>query len=185
MWLGPQMPTQPDIVEAMLRSALLADMDPTTARDLALRFEVRPFSKGQTLIAAGAGGRALLEVLAGTADVFVRDGVHRYRVAQIEAGGITGEGAFFSGDSRAADVIGSSEGLVAVLPISAYLTLVRGDNPAAEALERAVLSHLGRRVSETDARLTALLSSRERGGLKGALGAIFGFTETAPVVDHG
>jgi len=179
------MPTHPDMVEALLRSQLLADMSPEQRADLSLRFEVRPFSSGQTLIADGSGGRALLEILAGTADVYVREAEHRYRVAQLEPGGIAGEAAFFSGQSRAADVIGSSEGIVAVLPWAAYLTLSRDDNSAAEALERAVFSHLERRVVETNARLSALLASRETGGLKGALANILGIVDSAPVVDHG
>lgn len=179
------MPVQPDIVEALLRSQLMAEMRPEERRALAPRFEVRPFTAGTTLIAAGAGGRALLEILAGTADVFVREGEHRYRVAQLEPGGLAGEGAFFSGASRGADVVGSSEGIVAVLPYAAYLTLAREDNPAAEVLERAILANLGRRVLETNARLNALLSARNRGGLKGTLNTILGIPESAPVIDHG
>ena len=53
------MPTQPHMVEALLRSQLMAHMTDDERRDLALRFEVRPFSAGQTLIAEGAEGRKL------------------------------------------------------------------------------------------------------------------------------
>ena len=77
--LRVQMPSHPDMIEALLRSQLLADMSTEQRRDLSLRFEVRPFSSGQTLIAHGSGGRALLEILAGTADVFVKEEEHRYR----------------------------------------------------------------------------------------------------------
>jgi CRP-like cAMP-binding protein len=185
MLLGNQMPVQPDIIETLTRSELLADMTVEQRRDLALRFEVRPFSSGQTLIAAGGEGRSLMELLAGTANVFVREDGHRYKIAHLEPGNIAGEGAFFSGDSRGADVVGASEGMVAVLPYAAYKTLAAENKPAAMALERAVLVHLERRVLETNARLSALLASRERGKLTAAFNAIFGIAETAPVLDHG
>ena len=179
------MPSHPDMIEALLRSQLMADMSDEQRRALSLRFEVRPFSQGQTLIADGAGGRALLEILAGTADVFVKEDDHRYRVAQLEPGGIAGEAAFFSGESRAADVVGSSEGIVAVLPWPAYVALSQQDSSAAEALERAVLTHLCGRVLETNARLDALLAARESGGLKGVIQSLLGARDTVPVVDHG
>jgi len=175
-WLLHQMPANPDMIEMLLRSPLLAEMDEDMRQDLALRFETRPFTAGQTLIASGAEGRALLEILAGTADVFVRDGDHRYRVAQMEPGGIAGEGAFFEGTPRTADVIGSSEGIVAVMPWSAYVTLANEQNPAAEALERAVLGHLTRRLTETNARLSALIDARATDGFKSTFQRWFGFS---------
>ena len=179
------MPSQPDMIEALLRSQLLADMSPEQRRDLSLRFEVRPFSAGQTLIADGAEGRALLEILAGTANVYVKEDEHRYRVAQLEPGSIAGETGFFSGQTRSADVIGSSEGIVAVLPWPAYVALTHQDSSAAEALEKAILCHLNNRVLETNARLQALLTAREKGGLKSVVQSLLGMRESAPVVDHG
>lgn len=178
------MPVHPDMIEMLIRSPLLADVSAEIRSDLALRFETRPFTSGQTLIADGAGGRALLEILTGTADVFVRERDHRYRVATLEPGGLVGEGAFFSGTPRAADVIGSSEGIVAVLPWDAYMSLVQAGHPGAEAIERAVVAHLTRRVKETNARLSALLDAQRSGGLKNALSKFFGITTPAPVVNH-
>ena len=102
------MPTQPHMVEALLRSQLMAHMTDDERRDLALRFEVRPFSAGQTLIADGSEGRKLLEILAGTAEVRVRDGEHGYRVAQLGPGSISGEAAFYAGTARGAERAGTS-----------------------------------------------------------------------------
>ncbi len=178
------MPALPDMVEMLLRSPLLADVDPAIRTDLALRFETRPFTAGQTLIADGAGGRALLEILTGTAEVFVREGDHRYRVATLEPGSLVGEGAFFSGLPRAADIVGSSEGIVAVLPWNAYLNLAQSGHPGAEAIERAVVTHLTRRVKETNVRLSVLLDAQRSGGLKNALSKFFGIPTTAPVINH-
>lgn len=179
------MPNQPHMVEALLRSQLMAHMTDEERRDLALRFEVRPFSAGQTLIAAGSDGRKLFEILAGTAEVRVRDGEHGYRVARLGPGSISGEAAFYADTTRTADVIGTSEGIVAVLPRTAYLSLIQQNSDAAEALDKTVLEHLGRRVIETNARLEALLSAKQDGGLRGALQAILGIKDRVPVVDHG
>ena len=178
------MPAHPDMIEMLLRSPLLANMDGDLRSDLALRFETRPFTSGQTLIADGAGGRALLEILTGTADVFVREGDHRSRVATLEPGSLVGEGAFFSGAPRSADVVGSSEGIVAVLPWNAYKSLVQAGHPGAEAIEHAVVTHLTKRVKETNARLSALLDAQRSGGLKTAMNKFFGIATAAPVVNH-
>ena len=163
------------MIEMLLRSPLLAHMDEEIRQDLALRFETRPFTAGQTLLAAGAEGRALIEILAGTADVFVRDGDHRYKVAQLEPGALAGEGAFFAGTPRTADIVGSSEGIVAVMPWDAYITLVRDGKPSADALERAVLGHLTKRLAETNARLSALIDARQTDGFKSSFQRWFGF----------
>ena len=171
-----QMPAQPDMIEMLMRSPLLAHMDEDVRQDLALRFETRPFTAGQTLIASGADGRALLEILAGTADVYLREGDHRYKVAELEPGGIAGEGAFFAGTTRTADIVGNSEGIVAVMPWSAYCTLVQDRKPAADALEQAVLGHLTTRLKQTNARLSALIDARQTDGFKSTFQRWFGFS---------
>ncbi len=179
------MPANPDLIEMLSRSPLLAEMEPEIRTDLALKFETRPFTAGQTLIADGSEGRALLEVLTGTAEVFVRDGDHRYRVATLEPGDLAGEHAFFSGDARAADVVGSSEGIVAVLHWDAYRSLAQAGHPGAALLELAVLSSLRDRVIKTNARLGALVDASRTDGIRAAFGRLFGRTVPAPVVDHG
>lgn len=177
------MPTQPHMVEALLRSQLMAHMTDAQRRDLALRFEVRPFSSGQVLIADGSDGRGLLEVLAGTAEVRVRDGDHSYRVATLEPGSIAGEAAFYSGSSRGADVVGTSEGIVAVLPRTAYLSLLAQGSSAVDALDRTVMDHLAARVTQTNARLEAMLSARGNSSLLGALQSIIGSPSPSVVND--
>jgi CRP-like cAMP-binding protein len=179
------MPANPDLIEMLSRSPLLADMEPEIRTDLALKFETRPFTAGQTLIADGSEGRALLEVLTGTAEVFVRDGDHRYRVATLEPGDLAGEHAFFSGDARAADVVGSSEGIVAVLHWDAYRSLAQSGHPGAALLELAVLASLRERTIKTNARLGALVDAGRNDGLRAAFGRLFGRAVSAPVVDHG
>lgn len=179
------MPSNPDLIEMLSRSPLLADMDPEIRTDLALKFETRPFTSGQTLIADGSGGRALLEVLTGTADVFVRDEDHRYRVATLEPGDLAGEHAFFSGATRAADVVGTSEGIVAVLHWDAYRSLAQSGHPGAAMLELAVLASLRHRALETNARLGALVDAAQTDGFRTAFARLFGRALSAPVVNHG
>jgi CRP-like cAMP-binding protein len=183
--LNDEMPSNPDLAQMLLRSKLLGEMDHAHRAALALRFEPRPFSTGQVLIAAGAAGGELLEVLAGTADVFVRDGDSRFRVAELTPGSLAGERSFFDPHTpRNADVIGSSEGIVAALPRNAYLALVADEHPAAAALERVVMNMVAARLNRTDARIGRLLEAHRTGGLLDALGRIFGRpTPTAGVKD--
>ena len=164
-----------DRVEMLLRSPLLATMDPAQREALALRFETRPFTPGQVLLSAGADGDELLEILAGTAEVFVRDEDTRYRIAVLEPGGLAGELTFFDADApRSADVVGTSEGIVAALPRTAYLALAAEEALAATALERSVIRHISQRLYQTNAQLTGLIESQRTGGLVSALGRWFG-----------
>ena len=61
------------------------------------------------------------------------------------------------------------------------------NHAAAEALDKhkQVLEHLSQRVIETNARLGALLTAKQDGGLKGALQTMLGIKDSVPVVDHG
>jgi CRP-like cAMP-binding protein len=180
------MATQPDLVEMLLRSSLLAEMEPDHRDALALRFEARPFTAGQVLIGAGSTGGELLEILAGTAEVFARDGEQRYRVAELVPGSLAGELSFFDPHTpRSADVVGSSEGIVAALPRNAYLSLVAEGHTAAAALERAVMRQAGARLQMTNARLSRLLDAHRSGGLIGALGRLFGKPTRTPGVGDG
>ncbi|MGB0638844.1 MAG: Crp/Fnr family transcriptional regulator [Myxococcota bacterium] len=180
------MPAKSDMVEMLLRSPLLADMEASVRQDLALRFETRPFTNGQTLLSTGADGRALLEILAGTAEVYLREDGHRYRVAQLEPGAITGEGAFFNGTApRTADVVGTSEGIVAVLPWTAYQALALEGHLGALAIERAVLAQLGHRLKETNVRLRALLDNQKTGAFENTFKRLFNIPTAAPGVHDG
>jgi CRP-like cAMP-binding protein len=178
------MPSNSDMIEMLYRSPLLAEMDPKIRNDLALKFETRPFTAGQTLLSDGAGGRALMEILTGTADVFVREGDHRYRVATLEPGDLAGEQAFFTGSPRAADMVGTSEGIVAVLTWEAYRSLAQTGHPGAALLELAVLASLKERVIQTNARLGVLVDAGQSDGLRAAFGRLIGRPVSAPVVDH-
>ena len=180
------MTSGPDFREMLLRSPLLAEMDEACRQALALRFEARPFSKEQVLLASGSGGRELLEVLAGTADVHVIDGNHRFRVAILEPGSIVGELSFFDPNApRSAEVTGTSEGIVAALPHTAYLALASEGHPAAAALEQAIMANTARRMRRTNQRLSLLLDAHRTGNLVDALGRIFGRATPAPGVRDG
>ncbi|MEC8191892.1 MAG: Crp/Fnr family transcriptional regulator [Myxococcota bacterium] len=173
-----------DLAEMLSRSPLLAELEPETRTDLALKFEIRPFTAGQTLLADGAEGRELMEILSGTADVFVREDHHRYRVATLEPGDLAGEHGFFSGDTRGADVVGSSEGIVAVLTWEAYRSLTQAAHPGAAQLELAVLNSMRDRTLKTNARLGALVDATKTDGFRATFARLFGRVQAAPVVTH-
>jgi len=173
-----------DLVEMLSRSPLLADMEPQVRTDLALKFETRPFTAGQVLMSDGAEGRELMEILTGTADVFVRDEHHRYRVATLEPGDLAGEYGFFTGDTRGADIVGSSEGIVAVLSWEAYRSLTQDGRTGAAMLELAVLTSLRERTVKTNARLGALVDAGQPEGIRAAFDRLFGRVLLAPVVSH-
>jgi CRP-like cAMP-binding protein len=180
------MTTGLDFRELLLRSPLLSEMDEASQHALALRFEVRPFSAGQMLMAAGSEGRELLEVLAGTADVRAVEGEHRFRVAVLEPGSLIGELAFFDADApRSAEIIGTSEGILAALPHTAYQSLAAERHPAAAALEQAIMAHTARRLRRTNQRLSMLLDAHRTGSLVDALGRIFGRATPAPGARNG
>tara|TARA_B100000575_G_scaffold261974_1_gene236087 strand:+ start:205 stop:615 length:411 start_codon:yes stop_codon:yes gene_type:complete len=132
----------------------------------------------------GAEGRELMEILTGTADVFVRDEHHRYRVATLEPGDLAGEHGFFTGDTRGADIVGSSEGIVAVLPWEAYRSLTQDGHTGAAMLELAVLTSLRERTVKTNARLGALVDAGQPEGIRAAFDRLFGRVLPAPVVSH-
>ena len=180
------MTTGLNLRELLLRSVLLSEMDEECRTALALRFEARPFSHGQVLLAARSEGRELLEVLAGTADVHAVEGDHRFRVAVLEPGSIVGELSFFDDDApRSAEVRGTSEGILAALPHTAYLALSAEGHPAAAALERVIMAHTARRVRRTNQRLGQLLDAHRTGTLVDALGRVFGRATPAPGVRDG
>jgi CRP-like cAMP-binding protein len=180
------MTTGLDFREILLRSPLLSEMDEPCRQALALRFEARPFSKGQMLMAIGSEGRELLEVLAGTADVHAVEGQHRFRVAILEPGSLVGELAFFDPHApRSAEVVGTSEGIIAALPHTAYQALAADRHPAAAALEQAIMAHTARRLRRTNQRLGRLLDAHRTGTLVDALGRIFGRATPAPGVLDG
>jgi len=180
------MTNNPDFRELLLRSPLLAGMDEASRQALALRFEVRPFSKDQMLMAAGSEGRELIEVLAGTADVHAVEGDHRFRVAVLEPGSLVGELAFFDSDApRSAEVIGTSEGILAALPHTAYQALSVDRHPAAASLEKAIMAHTARRLRRTNQRLGMLLDAQRTGTLVDTLGRVFGRPTPAPGVRDG
>jgi CRP-like cAMP-binding protein len=153
------------ISEFLRTSPLLVSLDEETQDALIPRFRPRPFRKGQTLIEAGARDRELLLLLAGTAEVYVRDGDKRFPVATLEAGAMVGEMSFFDAQAvRTADVLGGSRGLAAAMPLNVYEDLCASGHPAAAQLEQAVLQLLARRMQKTNENLADLLQRQRSGG---------------------
>jgi CRP-like cAMP-binding protein len=159
---------------ALREHPFLRSVDRETQALLIPTFRWRPFVTGEMLIREGADDRDLFLVLKGTLDVWAREGDRRFRVAQLGPGSMVGEMAFFDADCpRAADVVATSDGDLAALELETYQQLCASGDPAAGALEKAVLAALAERMLETDATLAHLLDQNRSGGLFAALARMF------------
>lgn len=101
--------------------------------------------RGETLFAEGSGADAMYLVRTGRFRV-ERAGVE---LAEIGAGSVIGEIAFFTGQSRTADVIAARDSVVLRITRSAYDALC-DENPA---LARAISAELANRLALTSARV--------------------------------
>ena len=81
--------------------------------------------------------------------------------------------------------MGTSEGIVAVLPWTAYQALALEGHLGALAIERAVMTQLGHRLKETNVRLTALLDNQKTGTFENTFKRLFNIPTAAPGVHDG
>ena len=116
---------------------------------------IRNVQSGHALIQQGEADRTLYFVLRGTLEIIVRsnDGISMGTVAQIKAGSVLGELAFFDGGTRSAASWAVSECDVAAMTPDQY-SAFEASNPA---LARDLLFALGRilakRLRQTNARV--------------------------------
>jgi CRP/FNR family transcriptional regulator, cyclic AMP receptor protein len=137
-------------------------------------FHWRPFDKGDVLIKEGRNDRDLYLILKGTLEVYARNGDRRFRVASMGPGSMVGEMAFFDAEvARAADVIATSDGELASFERQSYVELCANADPAAAALEKAVLGALADRMTSTNNTLADLLDKHKAGSLLAALARLF------------
>lgn len=159
-------------LEHLLRdSPLLAGMELRVRDAISHRFEGMVFDAGDKILEAGAQGRKLGILLAGTATVVVRKGGQVLPMATLVPNDLFGEIAFFDSQAtRSADVVGASPGVAGLLDYRTYLELADGGNPAAEVIEKNVLDILGERMRNTNDKLSDLLESSREGGLRRLFG---------------
>lgn len=156
-------------LRACLRaSSLLVGLGEETSDDLARRFGLQPFQAGDRLIRAGNTERHLLVLVDGAAEVrAVRDG-QTLTVARLQPGDTAGEITFFDPAApRTADVIGTENGVVAILSFVTYQALKRANDPAAAVLERNLLVVMAERIEATNRQMGALLAGTESDLLQG------------------
>lgn len=154
---------------------LFATLNVRDRADAMQRFRPRAFRSGQSLLRAGDHGRELGVLLSGAALIQARRDDHAFTVERLEPGQLFGELAFFDpAATRSADVIGSADGLAAVLSFADYEVLLAQGHPAVEHIERAVLELVGHRIQATSARMAELLQANQRGDLFSTLRRIFG-----------
>ncbi|AHM02829.1 hypothetical protein roselon_00384 [Roseibacterium elongatum DSM 19469] len=105
----------------------------------------RPVPRGTRLIAEGTEARAMYLVETGRFRV-ERDGIP---LAEIGAGGVLGEIAFFTGQTRSADVIAARDSVVVEIDRATYDALC----DAVPDLAHAISAELARRLAATSARV--------------------------------
>lgn len=154
---------------------LLAGLPPDSRASALRRFRARPFAKGQSLLRAGDSGRELGVLLTGSALIQARRNDRAFTVEVLEPGQLFGELGFFDpAATRTADVVGSADGLAAVLSFADYEAMLAEGDPAVEHIERAVLELVGNRIQATSARMAELLQANQRGDLFSTLRRLFG-----------
>jgi CRP/FNR family transcriptional regulator len=154
---------------------LLSTLSPDARASAIQRFVARPFVKGQSLLRAGDQGRALGLLLTGSALIQARRDDRAFTVEVLEPGQLFGELAFFDpASARTADVIGSADGVAAMLSYTAYEAMLAEGDPAVEQIEKAVLELVGNRIQATSARMAELLQANQRGDLFSTIRRLFG-----------
>lgn len=113
--------------------------------DVLPRLERQTVARGTRLIAEGTHADAMYLVATGRFRV-TKDGVD---LAEIGAGGVLGEIAFFTGQLRTADVVAARDSVVCKITSDAYDALCK-EKPG---LPKAISAELARRLARTSARV--------------------------------
>lgn len=160
----------PANAELLYDSPLFRSMEAEVQEHLAQRAKYLSFRKDERILKAGEPGGALLVLLSGSAEVYVRDGSSRLRIAVVSPGDLLGEISFFAPDvARTADVVGHEPGVVAELAVELYHELARVRPHAAAAIEKAVLAVLADRLEATNALIAPMMDRYRGDGTAGAL----------------
>jgi CRP/FNR family transcriptional regulator, cyclic AMP receptor protein len=116
---------------------------------------VRAVASGGALIAQGDADRTLYFVLRGTLEIIVRsnDGVSLGSVAQIKAGSVLGELAFFDGGPRSAGSWAVDQCEVAAMTAEQYRAFEESNPGLARDLLFALGRVLAKRLRQTNARV--------------------------------
>ena len=88
---------------------LFAGLRPSQARVVVLMGKVRRFAPGETIIRQGEPSDAMHMIIDGTAEVWLRDGDVRRRIAEHHRGDVIGEMGLVRRGLRSADVIAADE----------------------------------------------------------------------------
>ena len=118
--------------------AFLADRPPSDWEKITERADVRRFSRGDTIIAAGDRDQALYIQVAGSVGVFLPGADEPFTV--IDAPSVLGEVAFLDGGPRTATLVAVEDCELLRLSMQAYEVLAAHD----PVLGRAILLDLGR-----------------------------------------
>lgn len=110
---------------------------------LLARTTPQPFRAGEVVIQQGALDRSLFFVASGTLDVAMTSPGGVEPLAQVGAGSVVGEQAFFDGQPRSANVTGTSDGVLLRIGFREFEKFGKEE----QALSRDVLNALARILS--------------------------------------
>ena len=151
-----KLPTSTVRFDIKLLAQAVAESDAVDALDLSLpplQWEViasylQPMMlrRGHLLIEQGVQDRSIYIVQSGVLTVHFEDNKDRIRIAQIKAGSIVGEGAFFSHLPRSASVNATEDTIVWCLSPIRYRELCQRQPNAAIELTNAMAAVLAKRM---------------------------------------
>lgn len=151
--------TQEEIVSALSKVPLFADLDSAHLGLLAANCIVRPHKKGDALFYEGDPGHALYIILDGQVEISRADDFGgRGLLATRGKGEVIGEMALLDGGHRSADANVASKSLLAILDREAFLHCIA----KAPDLGIAVMASLSRRLREADAERLDRRSARDK-----------------------
>lgn len=102
------------------------------------------FSRGETILRAGAEGSSMFVIHDGTVSVRVStDGVGR-EVAQLGAGSVFGEMALLTGESRSADVVALTDAVVLEIRKESFSPILRNNPELASAISKRMIERRDR-----------------------------------------
>jgi CRP/FNR family transcriptional regulator, cyclic AMP receptor protein len=116
--------TQLDKSEAVARSQLGAELDPTECAALAAKMGVQPMREGELVVSEGEGRRTLFVLAEGRLSVCKGDGPQETCLYQLRVGECAGRRAFLDGSERKAMLRADTDGALLTLEPADFESLI-------------------------------------------------------------
>jgi CRP/FNR family transcriptional regulator, cyclic AMP receptor protein len=116
--------TQLDKSEAVARSQLGAELDPTECAALAAKMGLQPMREGELVVSEGEGRRTLFVLAEGRLSVCKGDGPQETCLYQLRVGECAGRRAFLDGSERKAMLRADTDGALLTLEPADFESLI-------------------------------------------------------------